>query len=77
MNPITFRTLEEIAQAATPENHTRLGMDLYAWLQMVTAMKIVNPKARCVAMEWKDDGEHTCTGSIMHTTKAKKKARKR
>jgi hypothetical protein len=59
--PITFRTVEEITAAATPENVHRLAQDFYAFLQYVVAAKIICSGTTSPAMTWTDDGEHEIT----------------
>lgn len=68
-----FVTLRDVAEAATLDNHERLANDMFAWLQLVVAMKTVNPDAVCDQMHWKDDGKHICTGAFFHSGDQEKK----
>ena len=62
MKQVNFIALRDVAMAATAENHVRLAQDFYVWLQIVVAVKAVNPESICTEMKWTDDGDHKCTG---------------
>lgn len=68
---LTITTIEELCNAATPENYDRLILDLRAFLAHATAATMLFGEAKCVAFIWTDDGEHVITGMTMTRPKIK------
>lgn len=59
---LEIRTIEELCDAATPENGVRLVNDIAMFIAHVIAVKAVQPDAKINGFYWTDDGDHVITG---------------
>ncbi len=64
--PDTIRlvTLEDVVNAATPENYERLMQDVALWVHMMVVAKtlLAGSEIKEMAMDWTDDGVNEITG---------------
>lgn len=55
-------TLNDLVNAATPENKERLMNDLALWLWSMLTVKTLGFEVKQAAMKWTDDGKNELTG---------------
>lgn len=55
-------TLNDLVNAATPENKERLMNDLALWLWSMLTVKTLGLEVKEAAMKWTDDGKNELMG---------------